>query len=175
VLVEDSASGPSLIQELRAGTRPPIKPIRPDRGKLERVAAVTPILESRRLLLPEAAWWREDFIAELTSFPAGAHDDWCDALALVLNHLRESDGASKFITAGNLRIAAALVQEGATVEEAAARANVGAAELQDYLEPSPLSSRISRFGTPREPTPGKPEPWDVTPLVRASRRSLHRH
>src|SRR5271154_2191737 len=32
-------------------------------------AAITPTLEARRLLLPESAWWRDDFVAELTSFP----------------------------------------------------------------------------------------------------------
>lgn len=84
VLVEDAASGQSLIQELRSGTSLPVIPVRVDRDKLSRVAAVTPTLEARRLLLPESVWWRNEFIAELTSFPAGAHDDWVDALAQAL-------------------------------------------------------------------------------------------
>ena len=134
VLVEDSASGQSLIQEFRAGTRLPVKPIRPDRDKLARLTAVTPILEARRLLLPETAWWRDDFIAELTSFPAGAHDDWCDALAMALNYLRDEGPARKWITATKLRFASGWVGEGATVDAAAARADLSAAELQDYLD-----------------------------------------
>ena len=79
VLVEDAASGQSLIQELRAETTLPLKPIKPDRDKYSHVAAVCLVLEARRLILPEVAWWRDDFIAELTAFPAGAHDDWVDA------------------------------------------------------------------------------------------------
>jgi predicted phage terminase large subunit-like protein len=134
VLVEDAASGQSLVQELRIGTHLPIKPIRADRDKLARLTAVTPILEARRLLLPETAWWRDDFIAELTSFPAGAHDDWCDALAMALNYLRDESPARKWITATKLRFASVWVGEGATVDEAAARADLSSAEVQDYLD-----------------------------------------
>lgn len=158
VLVEDSASGPSLIQELRAGTRLPLKPIRPDRDKMQRVAAITPELEARRLLLPETAWWRADFIAELTSFPAGAHDDWCDALAMALNYLRDETGASKWISAGNLRIAAAQVHEGATVEKAAARVEISVSELEDYLDGATrVSNRISQFAMPPARNSAKPD------------------
>jgi len=65
------------------------------------------MLEARQLLLPETAWWREDFIAELTSFPAGAHDDWCDALAMALNYLRNADnGAQKWILVYKLQMGA---------------------------------------------------------------------
>ena len=49
VLVEDAASGQSLIQELRSGTTLPLKPIKPDRDKYERLTAITPVLEARRL------------------------------------------------------------------------------------------------------------------------------
>ena len=137
VLVEDAASGPPLIQELRAGTRLPVKPITPDRDKYERVTAITPVLEARRLLLPEAAWWREDFIAELTRFPAGAHDDWCDALARALNYLREESHADKWILAGKLRDGAHYYAEGLPVEKAAARVELSAEQLQDYIDRYP--------------------------------------
>jgi hypothetical protein len=35
------------------------------------------------LHIPAAAPWRQDFEAELMSFPVGKHDDCCDALGLV--------------------------------------------------------------------------------------------
>jgi hypothetical protein len=55
------------------------------------------------------------------------------------------------------------VHEGATVEEAAARVGISPAELEDYLDrATPLSNN-------RAPISAKPEPWDVTPLVEASR------
>jgi hypothetical protein len=108
----------------------PVKPIKPDRDKYERVTAITPVLEARRLLLPETAWWREDFIAELTSFPAGAHDDWYDALAMALNYLREDSRAEMWIHAGNLQNGAHYYAEGLTVAAAAARVGVSVEELR---------------------------------------------
>jgi predicted phage terminase large subunit-like protein len=88
VLIEDAASGQSLIQELRSGTSLPLRPVKVDRDKFSRVAAATPTLEARRLLLPESAWWREPFIEELTCFPNGAHDDWVDAISHALLFLK---------------------------------------------------------------------------------------
>ena len=95
------------------------------------------MLEARRLLLPEAAWWREDFIAELTSFPAGAHDDWCDALAMALNYLRDEDHVSKWIIADKLRLGAHYYAEGLSVEKAAARVGLSVEQLQDYIDRYP--------------------------------------
>lgn len=140
VIVEDAASGVSLIQELRAGTTLPIKPFKPDRDKYQRIAAITPILEARRLLLPETAWWREAFIAELTAFPASAHDDWCDALAMALNHLRE-DSEPHALTHLKLQQAAIWVREGLSVDAAALRADLPSATLREWLEhpPDPIS------------------------------------
>ena len=138
VLVEDAASGQSLIQELRAGTTMTVKPIKPDRDRFERVAAITPMLEARQLLLPETAWWRDDFIAELTSFPAGAHDDWCDALAMALNYLRNANnGAQKWILVGKLQRGAHYYAEGLPVAAAAARVGLSVEQLQDHIDRYP--------------------------------------
>lgn len=132
VLIEDAASGQSLIQELQAGTNLPVKAIKPDRDKYSRVAAVCPVLEARRLILPEAAWWREDFLAELTSFPGGAHDDWLDALVQALNHLRANSGFENAIGYLKLECASIWVAEGLSVDEAAARAELSPAEVQNW-------------------------------------------
>jgi len=162
VLIEDAASGQSLIQELRAGTTLPLKPIKADRDKYSRVAAVCPMLEARRLMLPEVAWWRDDFVAELTAFPAGAHDDWVDALAQALNYLRApaSANALNFI---KLQVASGWAREGLSVDVAAARAGFSAAELQHFLD---LQDR------PLEENPwfakeaaAKPAQRSVAPLV----------
>jgi hypothetical protein len=62
------------------------------------------------------------------------------------------------------------VREGATVEEAAGRADIAAAELQDYLDrANRLSGQFARFGAPPAPAPGKPETSGITLLVDASR------
>jgi phage terminase large subunit-like protein len=65
------ASAKASLQELRLGTSLTIKPIRPDRDKYSRGTAICPILETRRLILRETAWWRDEFVTELSAFPAG--------------------------------------------------------------------------------------------------------
>jgi predicted phage terminase large subunit-like protein len=147
VLVEDAASGQSLIQELRAGTTLPLKPIKPDRDKYSRVAAVCPTLEARRLILPEVAWWRDDFIAELTAFPAGAHDDWVDALVQALNYLRDSSEPG-IITYYRWETLCGLVEQGLSVEEIAERLHKPVEQVQSWIDeipaewPKPASRRV---------------------------------
>jgi len=87
-LVEDAASGQSLIQALRAETRLPILPVKPLGDKQARASAVSPLVESGRVYLPENAPWLRDFIDELTSFPVSVHDDQVDAFSQGLNYLR---------------------------------------------------------------------------------------
>jgi predicted phage terminase large subunit-like protein len=174
VLVEDAGSGQSLNQELQSNTNLPVRPIRPDRDKMQRLTAITPELEARRLFLPEAAWWRDEFITELTSFPNGPNDDWCDTLAMALNYLRGGSKAAKWIHAGKLRAAAQSVRAGAPVEEAAAREGVSAAELQHSLDRvRQLLRGSSRFGTPHPQGPAKPKPCEVELLIEASRKTGH--
>ena len=49
VLIRGTASGQSLIQELRVSTSLPLKPIKPDKDKVTRATAITPLLESGRV------------------------------------------------------------------------------------------------------------------------------
>jgi predicted phage terminase large subunit-like protein len=149
VLIEDAASGQSLIQELRSGTPLPIKRVRVDRDKRSRVAAISPILEARRLLLPESSWWRDDFVTELISFPAGVHDDWVDALTMALEHLREGFDLEEMMRVQKVLRARQLVAEGYSVEEAAAEVQVPVADVHDSLDRIPLSRRYTgRFPSP---------------------------
>ncbi|MFA5635910.1 MAG: phage terminase large subunit [Anaerovoracaceae bacterium] len=87
ILVEDAASGQSLIQELRRGTRLPVLPVRPDRDKVSRLTAVTPLIEAGRVLLPERAPWLADYVDEMSAFPNGEHDDQVDSSSQALNWL----------------------------------------------------------------------------------------
>lgn len=136
VLVEDAASGQSLIQELRSGTTLPIKSIRPDCDKYSRAVAVCPTLEVRRLILPDVAWWRDDFVAELTSFPAGAFDDWVDAVVQALNYLRDS-GEPGIITYYRREALRNLVQQGLSVEEIAEEFHKTPEQVQSWIDEIP--------------------------------------
>jgi predicted phage terminase large subunit-like protein len=87
IIVKDAASGQSLIQELRRGTRLPVLPVRPDRDKVRRLTAVTPLIEAGRVLLPERAPWLADYVDEMSAFPNGEHDDQVDSSSQALGWL----------------------------------------------------------------------------------------
>jgi predicted phage terminase large subunit-like protein len=93
ILVEDRASGQSLIQELQLGTNLPIIPVKVDSDKLARAQAVTPLIEAGRIFLPESAPWLREFTDELAAFPTGVHDDTVDSTSQALNYLRERANA----------------------------------------------------------------------------------
>jgi predicted phage terminase large subunit-like protein len=65
----------------------------PKTDKLTRFAAVSAIIESGRVFLPEQAPWLADFESELFAFPSGSHDDQVDALTQCLDWLRGSHWA----------------------------------------------------------------------------------
>jgi hypothetical protein len=96
------------------------------------MAAIAPMLEARKLLLPETAWWRNDFIAELTSFPAGAHDDWCDALSMAPNYLRQQRDPSGLIDV-KFRTSALRFVNGMDIAEAAQKAGIPVEELRRWM------------------------------------------
>jgi predicted phage terminase large subunit-like protein len=88
ILIEDAASGQSLIQELRAGTTLPVHPVKVDRDKVSRAHGVTPLIENGKVYLPESAPWRDTVLDETASFLHGQFDDICDSITQALNFLR---------------------------------------------------------------------------------------
>ena len=79
ILVEDRASGQSLLQELKSATALPVLPVKVDSDKLSRAQAVTAIVEAGKVYVPEDAPWLIDYIDELASFPKGLYDDQVDS------------------------------------------------------------------------------------------------
>ncbi len=88
VLIEDKANGPAVIDTLKSKV-PGIIPIEPDGSKLARAHAVTSYWEAGNVWLPhpDIAPWVKVLVAELTAFPAAAHDDQVDALTQALRRL----------------------------------------------------------------------------------------
>lgn len=86
--VEDKANGPAVIATLR-GSVPNLVAVEPYGGKIARAHAIAPLVAEGKVLLPprEAAGWVDALLAELTSFPTGAHDDQVDALTQGLRAL----------------------------------------------------------------------------------------
>ena len=116
ILVEDKASGQSLIQEARQGIvidealareydeveegnvyGPPIIAIDPQGlNKLDRLVAASSVFEGGQVHLPEYAPWLVDYESELFGFPLTTHDDqvdstsqyinWAHSTAVIVNH-----------------------------------------------------------------------------------------
>lgn len=89
ILIEDAASGTSLIQTLQSGTMLPVIGITPTEAKEIRAQACAPFIESGRVYLPEEAPWLPDFEVELLQFPNGNHDDQVDSTTQYINWARE--------------------------------------------------------------------------------------
>ena len=79
ILIEDKASGIQLIQELRQEGLYMVTGIKPEGDKIMRLHAQTPTIEGGVVHLPEQATWKTDYLAEITSFPKGKHDDQVDS------------------------------------------------------------------------------------------------
>lgn len=92
ILIEDKASGQSLLQDMRRESALPVIAVNPRGDKLTRFAAVTPLIEAGKVSPPEEAHWLAEFEHELVAFPAGAHDDQVDALSQYLNWIRGKGG-----------------------------------------------------------------------------------
>jgi predicted phage terminase large subunit-like protein len=97
VLIEDKASGQSLIQELKRETRIPVLAINVDVDKEARANSITPTIEAGKVFLPDSAQWLQDFIDELATFPNGMHDDQVDSLTQALAYLSRGAGTTGFL------------------------------------------------------------------------------
>ena len=88
-MIEKKASGQSLIQDMRrAGL--PVMEYNPDRDKVSRVYAASPIIEAGRLWIPVNKKWSDELIEELIRFPNAAHDDQVDAMTMAIHYMKES-------------------------------------------------------------------------------------
>ena len=91
ILIEDKASGQSLLQDVKRESSLAIIGQVPRQSKLMRFAAITPMIEAKRIALPKTAHWLSDFEQELVSFPHAAHDDQVDAFTQYLNWVKEKE------------------------------------------------------------------------------------
>ena len=85
VLVEDKASGTSLIQKLRAEGFSPVQEAPAiDDDKIMRLRAQTAKIEGGFMLLPKEAHWLDTYVLELTTFPNSKHDDQVESTVFAL-------------------------------------------------------------------------------------------
>ena len=89
VIIEKKASGAPLIYELRSMGIPvqEFSPTRATGDKIARLNAVSDIIASKRVWVPNTHW-AEEVIQEIIDFPAGMHDDYVDSSVMALMRFR---------------------------------------------------------------------------------------
>ena len=90
VLIEDKANGSAIIQTLQKEMF--CIPVNPLGGKEARVNAVSPMIESGHVYLPQGAEWLSGFVDQCTAFPAGKNDDMVDSATQALSYLLHASG-----------------------------------------------------------------------------------
>jgi len=90
ILIEDKASGTQLIQDLIQDGMYGVTAYEPaGMDKILRLNSVTSTIENGFVYLPTEAPWLERYLHELTSFPAGKHDDQTDSTSQALDWAKE--------------------------------------------------------------------------------------
>lgn len=97
--VEPKASGKSIVQVIKAGTKLNIKESEaPKEDKLTRLYVIQPKIEAGRCILHRGTW-NDDFIDEICSFPNAEHDEMVDCLsALVKRELITHEGGISVVS-----------------------------------------------------------------------------
>ena len=87
ILIEDKASGSSLIQDLKREGLTKVEAYQPPAGqdKIMRLNTLTHIFESGKVFLPKQAPWLADYRLELLGCPGAKHDDQVDSTTQALD------------------------------------------------------------------------------------------
>lgn len=89
ILIEDKASGQSLIQDIKRTCPYRIIPQKPKLDKITRFASVVPMFQNGTVILPKSASWMQSFLSEITKFPNSKHDDIIDSISQFLCFMKE--------------------------------------------------------------------------------------
>jgi predicted phage terminase large subunit-like protein len=92
VLIEDKASGQSLIQDLKSAGYTNIKAIKPSLDKITRFASIIHLFENGIILLPVKSAFNRVLTSEITNFPNSKHDDIVDSISQFLNFIKQQNG-----------------------------------------------------------------------------------
>lgn len=134
VLIEDKASGQSLIQELREGKNPPpVIAIEPEGDKLTRANAVSPLFEAGQIFLPEQADWLIDYESEVFAFPLSTHDDQVDSTTQFLAWAKVHGARFNIYASGEQRAGLQAPGTGPTPYDGAGLGSMGGTDTSGFL------------------------------------------
>ena len=92
IIIEDKASGQSLIQDLSLSGYSNIKPSKAKLDKITRFASVIPLFQAGKVFFPSKSAFNRELINELTTFPNSKNDDIVDSVSQFLNFCKELSG-----------------------------------------------------------------------------------
>lgn len=95
VLIEDKASGQSLIQDLKNNGAENIIAIKPKLDKITRFAAVVSLFQAAQILLPLKSSFNKVLLNELTNFPTSKNDDIVDSVSQMLEFFKNTKNNRK--------------------------------------------------------------------------------
>lgn len=95
IIIEDKASGQSLIQDLKNEGFKNIVPSKAITDKITRFATCLDLFECGRVLLPAQGYIHHKVTKQLVNFPAVKHDDIVDSITQFLNHMKKNRGVSE--------------------------------------------------------------------------------
>lgn len=97
VLIEDKASGQSLLQDLKHISHFSCLAVQPKGDKITRLARASAWIEAGKVMLPHDASWLDIFEAEIMGFPNMTHDDQVDAFSQYICWAMDRDMRRKFL------------------------------------------------------------------------------
>jgi predicted phage terminase large subunit-like protein len=92
ILIEDKASGQSLIQDLKRENIRNIEAVKPEANKIIRMHSQTAAIAEGHVTIPHDAPWLADYLQELVAFPVGRHDDQVDSTSQALKWFNDRAG-----------------------------------------------------------------------------------
>lgn len=90
ILVEDKASGQSILQDLGNMRGVPVLGIIPEMDKVWRMSSCTDVIETKKVKLLAGEAWVEDYLDEMCIFPNGRHDDQVDQTSQFLRWAKQN-------------------------------------------------------------------------------------
>lgn len=138
IVIEDKASGQSLIQELREvpisdtkGLILSVIAIEPEGDKLARAQAVAPMIESQKVYLPTLAPWLPDLELEITTFPNSPKKDQVDSISQGLNWIKKHAVLGERVISSGTRVG--IQAAGPTSDSSAADGNLLGSDTGGFL------------------------------------------
>lgn len=92
IRIEPKANGKSVVQQARKATKLNVTETpSPADSKSVRLKTRSPKIECGRIILVEGDW-NEEFVTEVSQFPAATHDEYVDILVYAIDYLLGDDG-----------------------------------------------------------------------------------